>query len=74
MWGYKKPTEPGLYYVNRGDVVTDESCGILPFWNGPDGKLIDPAGRLVARYNDTFKFMLVDYEALNKIGNEDEDS
>ena len=31
LWSYEKPIKPGLYYVNRGDVVTRNSLEISLF-------------------------------------------
>ena len=71
MWTYKKPTEPGLYYVNLGDVVTEESLSVIHFVI-IDGALVDDCGFPVRQYNTHYKFMFIDHEALNKIGNDDE--
>ena len=72
MWSYKKPTKPGLYYVNSGDVVTKETLHIVPMKIiGKD--LCDSMLHLIDTYKSFYKFMPVDYEALNKIGNDDED-
>lgn len=70
MWSYKKPTEPGLYYVNRGDVVTKETLEVIWFTKAKDEEFLSDNFRVpVKEYNDCFKFKPIDYERLNAIGN-----
>ena len=72
-WSYEKPTKEGWYYANLGDVVTQDTCRVMHFtsvFDGGDMVLIDTNGDEVRRYNDSWKFLPVDFEELNKIGNE----
>jgi len=71
MWSYKKPKTPGLYYVNRGDVVTKESLEVIKVdrHKKSDDYLSDAIGVPLSEYNDCYKFMMIDYEKLNAIGN-----
>lgn len=70
QWSYMKPTNPGWYFVNRGDVVTDDSieCQLIKVRND-DSQLSDSEGVLISNYCHTFKFLKVDAERLNTIGN-----
>ena len=71
LWSYTKPTIPGWYFVNRGDVVTDDSldCQLIKVRNYED-EMSDSEGVLVSNYCHTFKFLKVYFERLNTIGNE----
>lgn len=83
LWTYKKPTKPGLYLCNRGDVVTEDSLigglrgGSLPaILLQFDGELLsDEEGIAVRDYRDSFKFIPhhpdMDIDYLSSIGNGD---
>lgn len=71
MFTYTKPTTPGWYHVNRGDVVTGANYEAQYFQLNRHGILVDLQDQSVADYNDSWKFMPIDLEALNKIGNDD---
>lgn len=76
LWSYDKPTMSGAYYVNAGDAVTPANCKEikLSFKHGKNIQqpqvLHDDEGDPVTDYGDYCKFLPIDYEALNKIGNE----
>lgn len=70
MWDYKKPTKPGLYYVNNGDVVTKESLEVVEFSFRKDEDYLSDGDQCdIGNYHDCYKFMPIDYERLNRIGN-----
>lgn len=69
LWSYKKPTQTGWYYCNNGDVVTWLSLDVIKLTDR-DGALVDEVGHPVEEYHQCFKFKPIDYQALNKIGNE----
>ncbi len=70
LWSYDKPTEPGWYWANRGDVVTNHSlcCEEFSYWGGTH--LSDSHSIEVAKYVGVWKFLKVDIDALNALGNE----
>lgn len=69
-WTYNKPTEPGLYWVNSGDVVTVYSLEIQHFSDRGASYLGDSGGIPAISYGDYIKFLKVDIDALNELGNE----
>lgn len=70
LWSYEKPTEPGMYFINRGDVVTADSLKLADMYE-INGELFDRTdGELVSRFADYIKFLKVDIDALNQLGNE----
>lgn len=71
MWSWEKPTEPGWYYVNRGDVVTSDSFEAVLLIPAPSGQLIDRDLMFVEDYSADFKFMPIDINGLNQINNKD---
>ena len=72
LWSYEKPTEPGLYMVNAGDTVTKDALTVVKLVSHTgEGALYDVAdGFPVRGYPNSTKFRPVDYDYLNKIGNE----
>ena len=68
LWSYEKPTEPGLYLVNRGDVVTSDTLETQHF-KMVDRRLRDKDGIPASSYGSHWKFLPIDYDYLNKIGN-----
>lgn len=70
LWSYKKPTEPGEYDANRGDVVIRSNRKSIELTFDDDGYLVDQDGVFIEAYHQGWKFRPVDYEYLNKIGNE----
>ena len=75
-WSFIKPKEPGMYFINYGDVVTVSSLEVQVLRlvsdktsTGAPNVLVDQEGVPVADYNNCYKFMRVDVEHLNKIRN-----
>jgi len=72
MWSYDKPTKAGTYYVNLGDVVTETSLSVVKLRSVTGvGELRDENLDRVSQYHHSCKFMPVDYEYLNTIGNKE---
>ena len=78
LWSYKKPTEPGLYFVNSGDAVTEYSLEVRDLVEGnDDGDLVVMCDRgeigsvPISDWNDSYKFLPIDYEYLNALGDEE---
>ena len=78
MWTYEKPRCPGMYYINRGDVVTEDTLenirvfkkdGVLCGDVLRDGVLCDGDGMLISDYRSDIKFMRIDFDWFNKVGN-----
>ncbi len=68
MWNYDKPETSGMYYANYGDVVTEDALSIikLTFRNG---WLCDEDLNCIKNYNDSIKFMPIDFDWFNEVGN-----
>ena len=70
MWSYKKPEQSGMYYINRGDVVTQDTLKMDYFGPGDSGVLEDSSGTPVMLYHTDYKFLRVNLDYLNSLGNE----
>lgn len=71
LWSYEPPTEPGWYWVNNGDAVTADRLSCEHFMRGlTPSSLYDAEGLDPADYSSGFKFLKVDINALNELGNE----
>jgi hypothetical protein len=68
MWTYDKPDWPGMYYINRGDVVTEDTLENIRVFK-KDGVLCDGDGMLISDYRSDIKFMRIDFDWFNKVGN-----
>ena len=66
-WTYDKPKKAGLYLINNGDIITNDTVGMTRFFTNQHGELIDPSGIPLARYTNSFKYMHLDPSVLNKI-------
>ena len=71
MWSYKKPEFAGWYFVNFGDVVTDDSFDCVRLTLDVDGSLCDKDGVDIKDYTASHKFMNVGISSLNQIRNKD---
>lgn len=76
LWTFKRPTSPGWYLMNRGDVVTPENFDAVKIEFNPPGYpdqliLRDIEGDWipVEKIDPSFKWLEIDISALNKIGN-----
>ena len=68
-WSFKKPTKPGLYIVNCGDVVTEQTITFSEFYI-EGGELIDQNGEALSEYPICYKFIRIDASKLNDHPNE----
>ena len=69
LWSWEKPTEPGLYFVVLGDVVSKVNLNIASIYE-VDGELFDAKdGCSVDEFNPDCKFLKVDIKELNDRGN-----
>lgn len=69
QWTYEKPTEPGWYMVNYGDIVTKDNLTFERFSISYTGLLVDIEGTASCDYGSSYKFIKVDIKALNQVGN-----
>lgn len=65
-WLPEKPTEPGCYLTNRGDVVTEDSLRFEYLRFDRFGELVDDGSVSVKTYHPSWKFMKLDIEELNR--------
>ena len=71
LWSYDKPTVPGWYWVNGGDVVTPFSLKLLKAAFNLEKELVDEDLFPIYRYNTSYKFLEIDINELNTIGNKE---
>jgi len=62
---YKKPSIAGFYFINAGDVVTDESLDFQKFVMF-GGELVDEKGTPIRTYHASCKYSRVLPERLNE--------
>lgn len=71
-WSFSKPTQEGLYLRNYGDVVTSKSIRAMKLCLHA-GDLVMPDYGLVSESGDGYKWIKLDLDELNKLGNEGKD-
>ena len=71
MWTWNKPTEAGWYFVNNGDVVTDDSFDCVRLMADADGVLRDKDDVPLREYASCYKYMSAGIKSLNQSRNSD---
>jgi hypothetical protein len=64
-WKAEKPTNAGVYFMNLGDVVTENSLKLIVLKENSEGEIVDEYGDKIICYPDSCKYSSVDIDLMN---------